>query len=331
VDEVTVRLDFVASQEAHQAGVLIWQDQDNYIRLGRRFQGRNEIDFMLEQAGKAFHVPGGPIFDGEGQSGAPIWLSIQRIRDEYRAFTSGDGRLWTPIGQPFQAAFRRPRAGIYAMHGRRDATPATAGFTALTTGWTFLVSPGYLSSMMLEAGWREDRPCPVDAAGPELQSGFLQFFPASAAGDCNQELTRPIAGRDWEITTKMDYLALPGTSAGLTVRGDKGSLRVVRYVLNSPSIVFIHDGRTLVGEPDRNGSPFVFLRLTARDGVITGSFSPDGEHFRTLPARVALNDIGSNLRGGLRITRTGAAGEKSGFPARFFFYRESVLNPTPWP
>ena len=67
---------FTAAQENQQAGLLIWQDDDHYIQLGRRFLGRNQIAFTLEEG------PGGGEqsvrYDAEGQSGKPVWLIVRK-------------------------------------------------------------------------------------------------------------------------------------------------------------------------------------------------------------------------------------------------------------
>jgi hypothetical protein len=329
VDEVTARVDFTPRQEAQQAGVIVWQDGDNYIRLGRRFFGRNQIDYSMEVGGVVAPHPQA-FYDPEGQSGAPIWLSIRRQGEVYRGYISRDGIRWDPAGEAVTPGvpFRAPRAGIYAMNGRRDAPQAAATFTHFATGVTFDENSVDLLRTLSQWGWAMSGTC-ADTLRPAIERFYLLLDPGAKSPPCNWEFSHPLAGRDWEITTKLDFLPMPGVSAGLVVHGAKGAVRMARYSLNGPAISFIHDGKELVGDPDLNGSPALLLRLAARDGWLSGSFSADGEHFQSLRARVRPDELGDKLRAGLRMSQS-AVVENGSPAARFYYYREVVGRLVPW-
>ena len=330
VDEITARLDFTPRMEAQQAGLIVWQDVHHFIRLGRKFFGRNQIEFLLEQ-GRPVTTPVNTVYDGEGQSGQPLWLSIRRDGNEYRAFLSRDGRRWEQHGEPIVPAepFAAPRAGIFALNGRRDAPSISASFSHLSTGVTFAGAPGGSIEPYSRAGWTTARTCP-DSTTSAIEGLSLRVGFAPDVGDCNFEVYRPLNGRDWDVTTRMDFLPLPGRSAGLRVAGSKASIRLVRYSLNGPAITFIQDGRALIGAPDLNGSPALYLRLRATAGELSASYSADGEHFERLPVKMSVDELGANVRAGIRFSTSTTDQEEPSSTSRFYWLREAVLSLTPY-
>lgn len=330
VDEVTARLDFIPSMEAQQAGLIVWQDPEHFIRLGRKFFGRNQIEFLVQQGKTAIAAPANTVYDGDGQSGRPLWLSIHRDGNEYRAFLSSDGIHWEPHGQPIvpAEALKSPRAGIFALNGRRDAPSIPASFSHLSTGATFTAVGAPLDAYA-RSGWTTVRTC-EQSLTTGIGALTLRIAFAPNPGKCNFEIYRPLAGRDWELTTRMDYLPLPGRSAGLHVAGTKASIRLARYSLNGPAIAFIHDGKTLIGRPDFNGSPTIYLRLRAAGGAVSAGFSADGERFQELPVNFTVAELGGDLRGGLRFSTSTTDPEEPSSTARFYWYREGILSLAPY-
>jgi hypothetical protein len=128
----------------------------------------------------------------------------------------------------------------------------------------------------------------------------------------------------------VDSFPLPGRSAGIRVQGSKAVVRLVRYFLNGPSISFINDGKTLVGKPDLNGSPAVILWMAARSGKLLAGYSADGVHVEQLPVILKVDDLGGNLRGGVRFSTTTTDGDESSSTARFYYYRENVEKLVPY-
>jgi hypothetical protein len=329
-DQVTAKLKFSPSQEAHQAGILVWDGPQRFVKFGRRFLGRNQIDLLAVWDGATAYQKF--AYDPEGQSGQPLWLALRRNQQSFSAYTSTDGLRWEPWGEPFAAPAprREARAGVYAFHGRWEATPATAAFEEVSTGVDFALEQDSDRAEMLGGGWSHVSSCP-DAATSAIQPPALLLGFTRAASNCNLEIYRPLSNpAEWQVETRLDYLPMPGFSAGLTVRGSKSRIRVVRYFLNGPSIAFIHDAVTLVGVPDWNGSPPAILRLSARDGQVTGSVSADGEQWRPLPLRVPLSALGEKLSAGVRITSNSVEAAEGPQTARFYWFREAVMLLTPY-
>lgn len=326
-DGVIARLRFTPQREAHQAGILIWSGPDHYVKLGRRFVARNQIEFSHEEPPNPSGVPHHGELDPDGQSGQPLWLSIRRQGNTYYGFTSRDGQVWEPAGPPITPArpLEKPRAAIYAYHGRREAPSIEAEFTHLSTGLVMDQLDGTALDSLSAFGWTRMVSCGNSLEWTPVRP-VLQLGLAAGVSACQLELLSPLRGERWAVETRLDFFPAPGVSAGIGVRGEKGAVRLVRYFLNGPAIALIHDGRNLVGVPDLNGSPAVVLRLTARGGVLRGAFSADGEQFQDLPMQVRLSELGGNLRAGLRAGATSLAPTDRFPPARFYYLRRDITE-----
>ncbi len=326
-DGVIARLRFTPQREAHQAGILILSGPDHYVNLGRRFFARNQIEFSHEEPPNPSGVPHPGVFDPDGQSGQPVWLAIRRQGNTYYGFVSRDGQVWEPAGPPItpHKPLEKARAGIYAYHGRREAPSIEAEFTHLSTGLVMDQLEGSFLDSLPGWGWSRQVSCGESLRMAPVRP-VLQLELAAGVSTCQFELTSPLRGEEWAVETKLDFFPAPGVSAGVGVRGDKGSVRLVRYFLNGAAIALIHDGRNLVGVPDLNGSPAVVLRLTARKGVLRGSYSAGGEKFHELPVEVRLSDLGGNLRAGLRAGATSLTPADRFPPARFYYLRRDVTG-----
>jgi hypothetical protein len=331
VDELSVLLDFTARQEAQQAGLLAWEDADHYIQLGRRLMSRNQLVFTMEENGTTLDTPYTATYDPDGQNGRPLWLAIRRTGSVYRGFKSTDGIRWVEVGRPLEPSrpFQNVRAGIYALNGRREAPSIQAAFSHLATGVTYEGWNGFPVDEMGKAGWQVRCGCGA-ACLSEFEPSVMRLSFGPAAAACDSEWLRPVAVGDWEVTAKLDYFPAPGMAAGLGVRGTRGAVRLVRYFLNGPAISMIHDTKTLVGVPDFNGSPALFVRLQSRAGILMGSYSLDGARFYRLPPEVHVDQLGADLRVGLRLTAKGFSGESGFSPVRVFFYRESITRLVPF-
>ena len=130
----------------------------------------------------------------------------------------------------------KPRLGIYAFNGRRDAPATTAYFRGLSTGFTFSAWSGEPEVQLRAAGWHVSVPC-ADSLLQRFEPFALRLEFRPGSRFCNTEWSVPVPKSDWEYVTKLDFFTLPGVSAELILRGTNvASIRLVRYELNGPSI-----------------------------------------------------------------------------------------------
>jgi hypothetical protein len=80
------------------AGLLLWQDPTNFLRLELQPTELERIGVYFEGC-----VRGHFRFMGRGQCDpGPMWLRLDRVGDELRAYTSEDTRQWQDVGSvPF--------------------------------------------------------------------------------------------------------------------------------------------------------------------------------------------------------------------------------------
>jgi hypothetical protein len=109
----------------HGAGILIWQDPENYVRLeiaadlrkGKAFPYAN---FELRQDGRLAVTRGYKIQDGSS------YLRLERRGDEIHGAVSADGNQWTPLPPLIAHLEDRVRVGVVAVNSA--SRPLKAGF-----------------------------------------------------------------------------------------------------------------------------------------------------------------------------------------------------------
>jgi hypothetical protein len=325
--DVTVRLRFLPEVACQQAGLMIFENPDQYVKLGRQFLARAELEFGQEIRGRYQKPHGTFSFDPHGQTGQPVWLSIRRRQSNFRAFSSLDGFHWTPVGNELLMPDPMPNArlAIYAHNGRTAAPSTTAVFDSLSIGEEFHSrSPGQVGGDDL-AGWELVSNC-ADGAGAEFEPGALVFRFSRGPQGCLTNLLRPVPKADWTVSSRMDFLPEDGGTAGLTVVGSLGRFRLIRWDLNGGSVSAEFPTRNQVNQPDFPGSPPLVLRLDCRDGVITPSWSRDGVRFRTLDYRVPIQSLGAELRVGLHLSRSTWASKPVAPLVRFSYFRQHIIR-----
>ncbi len=316
-EEVSVRMRFIPEMDAHQAGLLLWSDADHYIKLGRRFTGRNFIEFAIEHDMVYRPAEGTLQHDPDGQSGEPVWLNLRRSGRLVAGYTSRDGVVWSAAGRPVEASFDldRARLGLYALNGRRTATPTQVVFDHLGIGSTFALGESGAGRWVVQC---------ADSVSHDYRPPVLQFRFLETQASCSQDLMLPAPQGDWSYRTQLDYQPVPGSSAGLVLRGEKGAIRLVRYLATEPTVAMIQVGRDIASVRDFPGSPPLVLRLSSQGGVVTGSFSRDDRMFHALPRRVRLDQLGVKLEIGISHFTSPFGGTQPVPASEFYYLRREI-------
>lgn len=329
-EEVTVKMTFTPSYATHQAGVMVIDTPDRFVRLGRHFKTQAMLEFAQE-AGGVYHGPEATYeYDPAGQTGRPIWLSIRRDDTVFRAYTSADGLEWKEFGRPIIAAepMAAPRAALYGFNGRTDIPSAKAVFENFSVGTAFHNRPQGPWDPTALGGWRVEAACPGE---PEafISGDALTISFSDSAIDCDWRLMRTAPEGDWTLDVLMDFVPVEGSSAGLVARGSTRELRFVRRDLNGGSIMMELDVDSDVSVPDFPGYPLISLRLRARDGILTGAFSKDSVHFHEVPRSVPLSRLGNDVEFGLAagIAHWSSPGYHP--PARFYRVEQPIETVEP--
>lgn len=322
-EDAVVRMRFAPDEAYQQAGLLIYQDPDNYVKLARHFTDRTQWEFNFEVGGKYDRPVGTWTYDPFGQNGQPVWLSIHRDKLTYTALVSHDGISWQPVANPLTLPHPLvdARIAVYSLNGLADAKSKRAYFDQVSTAFSSLSDPGQGS----EAGWQTNVISP-EGMGPRFEGPTLRFF-AERARPVTWDLTRQVPSGDWTIETKLDQMSLSGTAAGLIVRGKRGRLRLLRWPVSGGSISaeYFVSAPNSVSRPDFPGRPAVTLRISSRSGELTTDFSRDEVDFVSLPMKVRLSELGDDQRLGIAVQVTSWNQVSALPPATFYYIR---LKPT---
>ena len=129
--EIRTRLDFAPTANFHFAGLLIYQDDDHFVALGRAFCGivppcvgdgvYLDNDEAL-QAGDARTIAQAGLPQGE-----TVWLRLVRQGSTYTGYWSSDGGTWTLVGST-TGGFSPEQVGLMATTSASGAAPASAAF-----------------------------------------------------------------------------------------------------------------------------------------------------------------------------------------------------------
>ena len=129
--EILTRLDFASNANFHFAGLLVYQDDDHFVALGRAFCGivppcvgdgvylDNDEAFL---AGDATTIAQAGLPQGE-----PVWLRLVRQGTSDIGSWSSDGETWTPVGSTM-ANFIPTDVGLMAATSASGAASALAEF-----------------------------------------------------------------------------------------------------------------------------------------------------------------------------------------------------------
>ena len=135
--EAVTKLSFEGTAQYHQAGLLVYGDDDNFTKFGRiahTTTGDEKFEFIYENAG----VPRNDAADSTANLDAAFPLEFfLRIRSDGTNLTgaySTDGVDWTPVGRPAPLP-ADARIGAFAFNNAATSSPEAAfDFFRLTTG-----------------------------------------------------------------------------------------------------------------------------------------------------------------------------------------------------
>jgi regulation of enolase protein 1 (concanavalin A-like superfamily) len=99
----------------HGAGLIVWQDPSNYLRLERAVGyingGRHPyINYELREGGRLV------VTRGITSEDHPLFLKLQREGGSFSAFCSSDGHRWFGLGRVDANLAERVEVGVFAVN-----------------------------------------------------------------------------------------------------------------------------------------------------------------------------------------------------------------------
>ena len=107
------------------AGIVVWQDSDNYIFLGRAAINRaNKISEFAAFEEREWGTRG--ALNNRGIEPGGVFLRVERRNNRILGFTSKDGKTWARL-EPMETGYPATlKVGLYAINGCTD--PITVQF-----------------------------------------------------------------------------------------------------------------------------------------------------------------------------------------------------------
>jgi hypothetical protein len=330
-DQVIARMVFTPRAELDQAGIMIFDDADNYVVLSRELQQLNYLHFAHEHRAGFSRAPESFFEDARAQTGEPVWLSIRRNGQEFRAFSSTDGDTWTPVGPVVHATLKpgQSRLALFAFSElEKDLTP-TAVFDRVSAGPALATWGAPAPPLESLDGWQTVNECPAENAVSALPAALELTF-ADAFKRCRVNLLRSAPAGDWSLTANVENATWARTFAGLMASGPTGRVYVVRNSADHGSISCTTLTRTLVRRPDLPGNPPLTLRLYVERSSLHAAAGASPATLEALPVDIPLSELGQPLMIGVATGRGVKRNDAGVSPVRVHSVAFDVGSLTPW-
>jgi hypothetical protein len=119
--EISTRVEVAPAQNGQQAVLLIYGDDDNYVRLDRAYDNGGLVRVVAEAGGM-------PLSWVQPTELTALYLKLSRIGTSYTGFYSADGAHWAEVGGIASINLPAARAGLAAWSGTGGASEIPANF-----------------------------------------------------------------------------------------------------------------------------------------------------------------------------------------------------------
>jgi cytochrome c len=314
----TAKVNFTGTTQWHQAGILIYGDDQNFTKFGRiahTTTGDEKFEFIYENNGIARNEGADSTATLPADFPDDFWVRLTSDGSSVVGHYSIDGNEWRAVGRPAPLP-ANAKVGLFAFSNAATTTP-TARFDsfALTTGsGGGPVGPSFDDqfdgSSLDKTRWNaivRDNPAAYNVAGGALtittEGGDIYSGDTSPPPNNFILQSADHAADDWVIETKVDSNVDGGYGQGgllayvdgnnyvkLDPIADAGQTRINRIELRTE----VNGTPTApTGTPDPEiaaGTGTIFyLRLTKQGNNYTGEYSRDGETW--LPAGTVANPM----------------------------------------
>lgn len=119
-------LTFDPTNDYHHAGIIVYQDDGNYIKLVKIYAGSKRIEIAKEINGTFTPT------NVAAPAGTTVQLRLDRVGTTYTAYYSTDGTNWTQVGSFTSINFKAPKVGFLGINGTNIISEKTADFDHFT-------------------------------------------------------------------------------------------------------------------------------------------------------------------------------------------------------
>ena len=136
--ETTATIYVPLNANYQQGGLIVYQDDDNYVKISHVFRDGLRLEFEAEVGGSVVRRDSVWLVD-------PARLRLERRGNSYAASYSPSGTTWYPLGQPVSASWPSARVGFAAYAG-----PATTQQPTVAFNWLRVSDPCPVVSVVVE-------------------------------------------------------------------------------------------------------------------------------------------------------------------------------------
>jgi cytochrome c len=112
---VVTKLHFDPSQNYQQAGIVLYQDADNYIKFVKIYADGKKIEIAKEVNGSftATNV--------NAPAGTVVYLKVSKRGTTYTGYYSTDNSTWTELSSWTGITFSSEKMGLMGLNGQTQA------------------------------------------------------------------------------------------------------------------------------------------------------------------------------------------------------------------
>lgn len=114
---LTTRLEYSPTEFLHSAGLIVYQDDDNYIHLSRGYSYANIIFSTVDTASQPYTL------HSVEYNASSVYLRIDRDGTRYHLYFCADGVNWEAIGSTTES-FTNPKIGLAVFGNASQLHPA---------------------------------------------------------------------------------------------------------------------------------------------------------------------------------------------------------------
>ncbi|MCD9021456.1 DUF1349 domain-containing protein [Cohnella silvisoli] len=285
-----VKLAFNPTTAGQQAGVIVYQDDNNYLKLVRSYTASNRISFQKEVGGTFDNT-----YELLGVTATTVFLKIAKLGTTYTAYYNTDGsETWILLAQTTISGLNNTKVGLISYGGptgpsadfdwfdirKSQKTEEFEGQALNTRMWSWIREDNAKWSLTSSAG----------SMRIGVQPGELYQTTNTAK---NLLLKRPSTA-DWTIKTKVSFNPTTGNQqAGLIVyQDDNNYLKLVRAYTASNRILLQQEaGGVFTDTYYLNGvtATTVYLMLVKSGMSYTAYYNTDGGESWTLLYQTTAN------------------------------------------
>jgi PKD repeat protein/glucose/arabinose dehydrogenase len=299
---VTTEMTWDPTQNFQNAGLIVYGDDDNYIKTGMVWNGARNFELIKELDGGAEFPGGAPAGD------TPDTYFLRLVSDDGNSVASefsSDGETWTEIGTTDLTGIESPRVGVYATASTQPgAGQPTASYHSVTIAPDRAECPSECPTDEFDGAeldtdkWSFLHPSTETA--PFVEDGNLVLTLSEFSFDADRPGPASILGQqmpqdDWDVVAKISAPGLNEDDTGLS-QFTKVGLILWQENATDPNKHFISYVHARNGDDE---GATTFFETSAQNGPEAGD--------RILGDRVGAAPAEDNLAGPfwIRITRTG--------------------------